>query len=290
MNYKMERYVGDAYCRAFHEATAIINDFFENDKLDDRKSLIDVLNAVVEIFSGKLDMQVVNSFTNDEILGYLGALIKSIAMGYRFCNNPCEEEFDKIIDNIVKDKLFIMTPYIFNGAYHQWGHKAYDRLKDKVPEELRWNFFKNMYKSTGFQFPTEWVFEAIKWRPANYLECLPNEYKNSEKIVIYRASVSPPHLMQFGDIRRELSWSTNPNVVKRFFHIKRSVDGHAYLYQGEIAAKDILCYFSEIEDELVQYDSVRNIRYISDFELQRACDRYNSFQNVKGILDALSAL
>lgn len=120
MNYKMERYVGDAYCRAFHEATAIINDFFENDKLDDRKSLIDVLNAVVEIFSGKLDMQVVNSFTNDEILGYLGALIKSIIMGYRFCNNPCEEEFDKIIDNIVKDKLFIMTPYIFNGAYHQW--------------------------------------------------------------------------------------------------------------------------------------------------------------------------
>ena len=111
-----------------------------------------------------------------------------------------------------------------------------------------------------------------------------NKYKNSEEITIYRATKTPP--LEVENIRSELSWSINPNVVKGYYELHRSVDGSAFIYSGKISKRDILAVFS-MDGEILQYKNVKNIRPITPFGLDELGQQYDGHSNSDKIINLL---
>lgn len=153
-----------------------------------------------------------------------------------------------------------------------------------APRLMRWDFFRQMYIASGFNFPVELVMDATKWRPANYLKDLPRVFANFERITIWRASRTPPD----GEIAKELSWTFDPNVAMSFYYSRTPP---CYLYTAEIEKSDILAVFSpETEREVLQYESAKNIREITEDELGEVCKQCDDYQRLKDCIAGVSEL
>ncbi len=285
MNYKLERFSADMYSEAFNKAMEEVGKIYVNNKPNDRHTAIMVISKVMEYFGGGLNQSIIDSLDTEELFNYIYHLIDCLTLGFEFCNNPCEEKFNEIIDHIVKYGIWVLASFTFSGCYYTWAHRAYDILKDKVPDNLKWYFFTNMYIANGYQFPVKWVMEAVrKWRPPYYLDALQDKYKGTEEITIYRATKTP--LLQVENIRSELSWSINPNIVKGYYELHRSVDGAAFIYSGNIAKKDILAVFLT-DGEILQYKSVKNVRPITPLRLNELGQQYDGHSSPDKIISLL---
>lgn len=233
-------------------------------------------------------LDIVKREGNGSALDILEALTRSTLkyddIGAAFSDAPCEKSFNQIMGMIERYQLWDAPFYIFRGCNDIWGQKAYARIKDKMPLLMRWDFFRQMYIASGFNFPVELVMDATKWRPANYLKDLPRVFANFERITIWRASRTPPD----GEIAKELSWTFDPNVAMSFYYSRTPP---CYLYTAEIEKSDILAVFSpETEREVLQYESAKNIREITEDELGEVCKQCDDYQRLKDCIAGVSEL
>ena len=233
-------------------------------------------------------LDIVKREGNGSALDILEALTRSTLkyddIGAAFSDAPCEKSFNQIMGMIERYQLWDAPFYIFRGCNGIWGQKAYARIKDKMPLLMRWDFFRQMYIASGFNFPVELVMDATKWRPANYLKDLPRVFANFERITIWRASRTPPD----GEIAKELSWTFDPNVAMSFYYSRTPP---CYLYTAEIEKSDILAVFSpETEREVLQYESAKNIREITEDELGEVCKQCDDYQRLKDCIAGVSEL
>lgn len=117
-----------------------------------------------------------------------------------------------------------------------------------------------------------------------YIKDLPRVFANFERITIWRASRTPPD----GEIAKELSWTFDPNVAMSFYYSRTPP---CYLYTAEIEKSDILAVFSpETEREVLQYESAKNIREITEDELGEVCKQCDDYQRLKDCIAGVSEL
>lgn len=113
---------------------------------------------------------------------------------------------------------------------------------------------------------------------------MPRVFANFERITIWRASRTPPD----GEIAKELSWTFDPNVAMSFYYSRTPP---CYLYTAEIEKSDILAVFSpETEREVLQYESAKNIREITEDELGEVCKQCDDYQRLKDCIAGVSEL
>lgn len=85
-----------------------------------------------------------------------------------------------------------------------------------------------------------------------------------------------------------VSWTFDPNVAMSFYYSRTPP---CYLYTAEIEKSDILAVFSpETEREVLQYESAKNIREITEDELGEVCKQCDDYQRLKDCIAGVSEL
>lgn len=167
--------------------------------------------------------------------------------------------------------------------------EAYIAGKDMIPnDETRWYILLYIYGFLGSGFPIELIREVLPYRPKNYLDALPAEYRDDEILTVYRASYPSDKV----NPRFKISWSLNPKVAMVFYYmyLERSKIGHIdyklktpNVYKATIKKSDIMAYRDGAIMEILQYDSVSNIQKLSDSEMDRECELYERVKEVQSI-------
>lgn len=129
------------------------------------------------------------------------------------------------------------------------------RYFDEVPDDLKYDFAIQAYKSHGDSIPA--VRRAVRVCRRYGAPELPADLRDKEQITVYRAGEEPPDKAKY-----RISWTTDLSVAKFFFaeYNKRHAN---YLYQAQIKTADIIAYDDGEEREVMQYRKVFDIQDIT---------------------------
>jgi len=199
--------------------------------------------------------------------------LKCLSIGASFIDHPTKTAFNRIIKKIEEENLWEFIPIIFGSSPYvecktNWLLEAYMKLKNRMPKEILWNVLMDVYIFNGFEFPKKLIYDALPYRPKDYLSTLPLIHNDEEYVTVYRASNKNPLLYH---PRYDLAWSINPRVAKKFYTWRIGVGQPCYIYKAKLKKSDILmCVDTKNEnDEVLQYDSITNLIQLTEAALDR---------------------
>lgn len=222
---------------------------------------------------------------NDNSSDLNSLALKCLDIGVSFIEHPTEKKFNDIMKIIKSDGIYEFMPIIFGSIPYvkcdtNWLLRAYMNCKNKIPKDILWDVLMDVYIFNGFAFPKELIFEALPYRPKDYLSILPPIYNDEEFITVYRATNNNPLIYH---PRYDLAWSINPHVAKKFYMWRISVGQQCYLYKAKLKKSDILmCVDTKNEnDEVLQYDSITNLIQLKETLLDREISLFDRMHKNK---------
>lgn len=120
--------------------------------------------------------------------------------------------------------------------------------------------------STDFQASD--IIRMKEVRPKNYLDGLPDKYKGQSPLTVWRASEASPELVPPGLLGHEFSWTLDFEVAgKHAFQCEAASGNRRFIYQALIEPEDIIAFSPkgtawEQEQEVIQFQSVKNVEYV----------------------------
>ena len=155
----------------------------------------------------------------------------------------------------------------FRSHFRDWLKENYYRM---APED-RYHRTIEIYVDDGYFFPHSYIIGLKRIKPDNYLDGLPEQYKDIDPITVYRASAMPASRLEY-----EISWTIEKDVAIWFY--QRLHPAVRRLYKATISKGNIIAYTNERgEYEVLQHRGVKNIQAIpvSDTEVERAVKKHN---------------
>lgn len=198
--------------------------------------------------------------------------------------------FDYALSWIIENKNWNAIPELFGACSlyrFDFCKQAYLQCKHMIPADDFYRVTVNVYAEDGFDFPKDIIAELREYRPADFLNSLPDRLRNCDPIVVYRVSSTPPE--QISNVAGEISWWANPNSAFGAFDYRsrNDKDKQFYIYRAKIFQKDIIAYQPYL-DEVMQLDSVHDVVKIDLPSLHKICcllelpydsDLHNDFQD-----------
>lgn len=213
----------------------------------------------------------------EDILRTAEMLLECLNIGMIFSINLTKKSFNAIIKDVNERRMWAFLPNIFGtqlfiNCETNWLLEAYKRCKNKIPKEMLWNILMDVYIFNSFDFPMELIFEALPYRPTNYLSMLPSRYNEDEYITVYRATNKN---LMLNNPRYGLAWTINPHVAKEYYKWRLSEDNSlaniCYCYKAQLKKSDILMCVDTRNgnDKVLQFGSVTDVTQLSDFALEK---------------------
>lgn len=186
--------------------------------------------------------------------------------------------FNRAICLVIASKHFQCLPPLLKGCTFYGSTLLRDvfiKYRHLIPREQLYDVTTQVYVCDGFDFPKEPIIALKEIRPPDYLEDLPDDYKHTDEITVYRASNTPPS--QIEKVYEECSWSTDPNIAMRFYRLRRASCGHnPTLYGATIRKENIIAYVSPTSQcEVIQCGGVENVEVLSEGVMKAICDMRN---------------
>lgn len=127
---------------------------------------------------------------------------------------------------------------------------------EEIPDNLKYDFCVDAYISHGDSVPKvrTAVRKALKYGKPD----LPEEFKNAEYIVVYRAGEEPIKKAKY-----RISWTTD-KAIALFFLNTYALSHATHLYKGKIKPCHVIAYTQDRnESEIMQYNHVYDIEEIT---------------------------
>lgn len=127
---------------------------------------------------------------------------------------------------------------------------------EEIPDNLKYDFCVDAYTSHGDSVPVvrKAVRNALKYGKPD----LPEEFKNAEYIVVYRAGEEPINKAKY-----RISWTTD-KAIALFFLNTYALRHATHLYRGKIKPCHVIAYTQDRnESEIMQYNHVYDIEEIT---------------------------
>ena len=136
------------------------------------------------------------------------------------------------------------------------------RVIEKImPDEVKCSIALKHYTHHGDQFPIirKHVRNALKIRPENWREKLPEAVRHLDSFTVYRAG-----LESLDKAKYSLSWTLSRDVAEWFANRQRFLYGQlGHIYTATISADKVIAFDNgRNEFEIIQYRNVKNIEEI----------------------------
>lgn len=172
-------------------------------------------------------------------------------------------EFEQRCAEIADNGEWAQMPCRFGNCPPYCGQLALIMLYPYMPNSEKYSVVTEIYTMDGYGFPKEIIKDIAQYRPADYLQHLPQDAAAAEHITVYRASTTPPSSKR--KLRYETSWTLSETVANQFYYRMKDRHGQTvYIYRAEIDKADIIAFLPcRCESEILQHGKVKHIAEVA---------------------------
>lgn len=254
----------------------------------DRKKLLDEINIGLRPYGMSITHDIVEDLSDDEMLKFIQVICNIVLYGKMFRqaeDSQKDEMYQTILEEIIANKAWFLIRYAFpiqvKGLPH-YCRNAYMSCVPFIPKEQLWTTAMQIYMADGQEIDEGFIHhilnDLLPLRPSDYLAYLPKRYKKKELLTVYRTS-SISHDMKT-NVRYELSWVLNPQALCKYKMLREMYGDAFYFYTAQICKDKVIAYLGGADEEILQYDSVENIKEIREQDLEAHIYVHDLLQNL----------